>query len=136
MNDFCTCHKAGHPPCQNFARVTHCSQFYVEDACPCVYVLGSRKPKQDNVKSTSGSGDGRNPTTAENPDRHDETTSTGLPFSATVDPLLVHVPPYPPRPPTMHECQAIVRHLYATSSRQAREVSDQIISLHARPSAD
>ena len=95
--------------------------------CMCMCVLGGRKPKQDNAKSTSATGGRNNANSLEDLDNREEPTSTGLPFSATVDPLLVHVPPHSPRPPTLHECQAIVKHLYATSSQQAHEVSDRIL---------
>ena len=82
-------------------------------------VFCDRKPKQDDVGSR---GRVHDPASSENPNTDDEQTSTGLPFSATVDPLLVHMPPHRPRPPTLRECQAIVKHLYATGSQQAREV--------------
>lgn len=45
-----------------------------------------------------------------------------LPFGATLDPLLVHPPSQPPRPPTLRECQTIARHLQQINNRQAHEV--------------
>ena len=83
-------------------------------------VLCGRKPKQDAVSAGRGRHNARS--SEDRSDTDDEPTSTGLPFSATVDPLLVHLPPRPPRPPTLHECQTIVKHLYATASQQASQV--------------
>jgi len=81
-----------------------------------------RKPKKDTAESSSACRGRHDCRSSENADITDEPTSTGLPFSATVDPLLVHIAPHPPRPPTLPECQAIVKHLYATGSQHAREV--------------
>lgn len=46
-----------------------------------------------------------------------------LPFGATLDPLLVHLPSQPPRPPTLRECQTIARHLQQINNRQAHELN-------------
>jgi len=81
-----------------------------------------RKPKQENLESSLNISGQHDTASSEIPDSNDKAASTGLPFSATVDPLLVHIPPHPPRPPTLQECQAIVKHLYTAGSQQAREV--------------
>lgn len=45
-----------------------------------------------------------------------------LPFGATLNPLLVHLPSQVARPPTLRECQVIARHLQLINNRQAHEV--------------
>ena len=54
---------------------------------------------------------------------------SSMPFSATLDPLLVHFPPARPRPPTLRECQSIVRYLQQVCDRQAHEVGITNFSL-------
>lgn len=51
-----------------------------------------------------------------------ETVSAALPFGATVNPLLVHMSPHPPRPPTLRECEVIIKHLQQLNDRQSHEV--------------
>ena len=45
-----------------------------------------------------------------------------LPYNATVSPLQVHLPSHPPRPPTLAECEVIIKHMQQTNDRQAHEV--------------
>ena len=45
-----------------------------------------------------------------------------LPYNATVTPLQVHLPSAPPRPPTLAECEVIMKHMQQTNERQAHEV--------------
>ena len=45
-----------------------------------------------------------------------------LPYNATVTPLQVHLPSAPPRPPTLAECEVIMKHMQQTNDRQAHEV--------------
>ena len=51
-----------------------------------------------------------------------------LPFNATIEPLLVNPPNVQhARPPTMHECHVIMRHLQKVSDKQAHEVSVYVV---------
>ena len=45
-----------------------------------------------------------------------------LPFNASLNPLTVHLPAQPPRPPNMRECEVIIRHLQMAGDKQAHEV--------------
>ncbi len=45
-----------------------------------------------------------------------------LPLNATVDPLEVQVLSEARRPPTLRECQTIIRHLQRVNDKQAHEV--------------
>ena len=49
-----------------------------------------------------------------------------LPYNATITPLQVHLPSAPPRPPTLAECEVIMKHMQQTNDRQAHEVTFQI----------
>lgn len=53
-----------------------------------------------------------------------------LPFGATLNPLLVHLPSQPARPPTLRECQVIARHLQLINNRQAHEVIRAFYSVY------
>ena len=45
-----------------------------------------------------------------------------LPFNATMVPLQVRLPHKAPRPPTLSECEVIIRHLQQLNDKQAHEV--------------
>ena len=45
-----------------------------------------------------------------------------LPYNATISPLQVHLPSNPARPPTLSECEVIMKHMQQTNDRQAHEV--------------
>lgn len=49
--------------------------------------------------------------------------AASLPFGASVEPLQVRVYPQLPRPPTLQECEVIIRHLVNENGKQSNELS-------------
>ena len=45
-----------------------------------------------------------------------------LPYNATMDPLLVHLPSQAARAPTVKECEVIIKHLLRVNDKQSHEV--------------
>lgn len=63
------------------------------------------------------------PKSSDQPPRTRPMPASSFPFSASIEPLQVHVNPHHSRPPTLQECETIIKHLTDQNSKQTHELS-------------
>lgn len=63
------------------------------------------------------------PKSSDQPPPRTRPMPASFPFSASIEPLQIHVNPHHSRPPTLQECETIIRHLTDQNSKQTQELS-------------